>query len=990
MSIDVGREPTVGDAPPYRLLAEHASDIISVASPQGVLTYVSPSARPVTGWDPAELVGRSVFELVHPADLKRIQTSLADSLAAAHTFTAIYRLRRKTGEYMWAESTSRSLHLDSSNRDFVVITRDITERQQLVEALRESENKLRIALEAAQLGSWSIDPRTRAIEGSPRSRALFGLKATEPATFDRLVDRVHPDDRDMVRRAATAALDPAGSGEYDVDHRVVWPDGTVRWVRARARGFFEESGGARRAVSFTGTVQDITDEIRSAEDTKFIMDLGAELPRISDPQEILDAALDRLVDYLGASHALISEIDRERSKLIILSDRVRGAPRLEREYELWEWTTPERLVAAEPGAPVVINDLKESWHAASNRVADYEAMALRSYITIPQRRGGRFTAGLTVGDARPRQWSVADVELVRLTADRTWTAFENARLLRAEQLARAERESLLTAARENEAAFRAAFEQAAVGMAQIDLDGRAQQVNQRLAALLGYTTEELVGTSVSDVTHPADRASERGALEQMLRGEVPRYETSLRFLRRDGSTMWAELFVTLLRDERGTPLYFLCAIYDITSRRSAESRVAAGAERMTRLQRVTAELSRAVTPRQVSETLVTHGRAALGASAGVVALLDASGTRLVCDQWFGYPSDTISNFADFPLDDSLPLTDAVRLANPVWIGSREMLAERYPQLVKATLRSRSRAWAALPLMLEHRVLGAVGVSFEESREFHEDERAFAVALSQQCAQALERARLYEAERASRAEAEDARLRAEEANRAKSGFLAVMSHELRTPLNAIGGYVQLLQMGIRGPITDEQREDLDRIERSQRTLLGLISDVLNFAKLESGHIDYHIALVPVHEVLSGLEALVRPQLVERNLVYRYAAADPTLAARADRDRVLQILLNLLTNAVKFTSVGGSVMVWTETTRTHVAIHVRDTGRGIPPQKLEMIFQPFVQVDTRLTRESGGIGLGLSISRDLARAMGGDLVVESIEGEGSTFTLILPRG
>ena len=248
--------------------------------------------------------------------------------------------------------------------------------------------------------------------------------------------------------------------------------------------------------------------------------------------------------------------------------------------------------------------------------------------------------------------------------------------------------------------------------------------------------------------------------------------------------------------------------------------------------------------------------------------------------------------------------------------------------------------------------------------------------------------LVESEQA-RADAEAARAEAETANRAKSEFLAVMSHELRTPLNAIAGYTELMELGIRGPVTAEQREDLRRIQSSQRHLQGLINEVLNYAKLESGAVHYDIDDVLVRDALHTAEALVAPQARSRGLDLTVADGPPELRARADTEKLRQILVNLLSNAVKFTLPGGQIRMACEATGDMVCIRVSDTGMGIAPDKLDTIFDPFVQLHADFTRQHEGTGLGLAISRDLARGMGGDLTVESASGEGSTFTLTLRR-
>jgi signal transduction histidine kinase len=347
------------------------------------------------------------------------------------------------------------------------------------------------------------------------------------------------------------------------------------------------------------------------------------------------------------------------------------------------------------------------------------------------------------------------------------------------------------------------------------------------------------------------------------------------------------------------------------------------------------------------------------------------------------PDDLHDEWRRFPVTAPVPLAEVARTGEPIFLESRADWEARYPGNLPMLEAAGHHANAVLPLVADGRVLGVLGAAFDAPRAFDADARALALAVAQQCAQALERSRLFEAERAAREEAEAA-------NRAKSDFLAVMSHELRTPLNAIGGYAELMEMGIRGPVTDAQREDLARIQNSQRHLLGLINEVLNYAKLETGTIRYDVADVPVREALLAAEGLVAPQARAKGLALAVGDCPPRLAVRADAEKLRQILVNLLSNAVKFTDRGGRVDLACEARGERVHIVVRDTGIGIPADQLDRIFEPFVQVRADLRRTAEGTGLGLAISRDLARGMGGDLTVESAPGEGSVFTLEMPVG
>ncbi len=334
---------------------------------------------------------------------------------------------------------------------------------------------------------------------------------------------------------------------------------------------------------------------------------------------------------------------------------------------------------------------------------------------------------------------------------------------------------------------------------------------------------------------------------------------------------------------------------------------------------------------------------------------------------------TMMNDGDRP-----DLVDAdFRLATE--IGSRAGIAIDNARLYRSVLEARELLeQQALEMEVQALQLEALAAKSEAANEELQATTEELMQRSHEAEVALEDALL-------------ARADAEFANGAKAEFLANMSHELRTPINAALGYAELLAMGVRGPVTPTQLEDLARIKRSQRLLLSLVNDILNFARLEAGQIEYRFADVDLVDVLSAIEAMIAPQVNAKGVLYRQEGCDSGITMHVDMEKLQQVLLNLLTNAVKFTDAGGSIELICSADDDWVELMVRDTGRGIAADQFERVFEPFVQVDRHLTHISQqGVGLGLAISRDLVRGMGGDLRVDSRVGKGSTFVVRLPRG
>jgi signal transduction histidine kinase len=425
---------------------------------------------------------------------------------------------------------------------------------------------------------------------------------------------------------------------------------------------------------------------------------------------------------------------------------------------------------------------------------------------------------------------------------------------------------------------------------------------------------------------------------------------------------------------------------------SAQTIADAATARLARLQSITAALSNTVTQDDVAESVLREAIVALECEAGaVVVSTGEEPERLVLLREAGSLDPIMRSFTHpRPNESRGPYFDAVENAGPIYLETFDEMRTRYPAFQQASKSDSHGAWIFLPLEIGGNAVGAMAFGFASSRSFTLLDAHFAETVSRYCAQALDRVRLRDAAASALAVAREARMMSEHANNAKTLFLRSISHELRTPLHAIAGFTEVLELGIRGAVNPEQSKDLARIKRAAAFLLRLINDVLAIAKIE-GSTPLQLVSLAVNPVLAEVEGLCGLQAKAKSLTLTLTPYERDIFVTADADRFQQILLNLVTNAIKFTPNGGSIDVTCDADASMVRVRVTDTGIGVRQLDLDRVFEPFVQINRHLTTATQqGAGLGLSISRELARAMHGDLTLESIEGVESRFTLTLPVG
>lgn len=410
-------------------------------------------------------------------------------------------------------------------------------------------------------------------------------------------------------------------------------------------------------------------------------------------------------------------------------------------------------------------------------------------------------------------------------------------------------------------------------------------------------------------------------------------------------------------------------------------------------------LGQALTPEDVTQAILTHATRALGAYAGAVARLVDAGRTFELVGTRGYPAAVIADALRVPAGTPYPIGYVARTGEAVFLESLGAWRARFPDVDPAALAGRDDgAWAALPLRTAGRLTGVLTLSFWTARAFSDDDRTFLVAVAHQCAIAMERARLH-------AEVAEARGVAERADRAKGDFLAIMSHELRTPLNAVIGHCELVLDEIFGPVNAAQRDSLARARAGAQHLSILLQDVVAYQRLATGVETVQWEPCVLDDILDGVVADVAPMLAKKGLVFTRVPPQTRLTLVTDPGKFRQVVTNVLANAVKFTGRDaedgpGRVTLETDVEGAHAAnamgaaggwlrLAVHDTGPGIAPEVQGRLFDGFWQLDQRYTRKVDGLGIGLSVAKQLAQLLGGDVfVARSAPGEGSTFVVRLP--
>ena len=585
-------------------------------------------------------------------------------------------------------------------------------------------------------------------------------------------------------------------------------------------------------------------------------------------------------------------------------------------------------------------------------------------------------------------------DLLRSVALRNATS-----ILQARQ--RAERELLEAkeTLRDTAERLRAVFQQASVGIAIADLDGRLLEANDRFIRILGYSDDELRALTIEAVTHPDNRDMTRDYLREMIEGTRTEITVEKRYLTKDGRAVWSRSSVTLIKDSAGRAHRIVGVVVDVTERKLAEEALREETRVLEVLNRTGAMLSSQLDLQSLLQAVTDAGTQISGARFGAFFYnVHEGGESYQLFALCGAPREAF---------ERLGMPRATPLFGPTFRGEGVIRADdiradpRYglwgPHHGMPQGHLPVRSYLAVPVVSrDGEVLGGLFFAHEKPGVFTERSERLVRGLAAQAAIAIDNARLYEAAQKSAEERKQlldserfARAEAERASAMKDEFLATLSHELRTPLSAILGWAQVLRLRRMGEA--ELRQGLETIERNARIQTQLIEDLLDMSRITSGKLRLEVQRVDPSGFVEAAVDTVRPAAEAKGITLHLRHDPDTGTLAGDAGRLQQVVWNLLSNAIKFTPPGGRVQVTLQRVGTNVEIGVSDTGIGIRPEFLPYVFERFRQADASTTRAFGGLGLGLSIVRHLVELHGGSIRVESAgEGLGATFTVSLPCG
>ncbi len=888
-----------------------------------VMGYAAPPAE----IDDVSVSSRLLIEHVVPHDRQRVEAALQEFFSGKPFGRIDYRVLGDDQIERWIESKwSIELSADSKPLKMFATNLDITARKRAEEAQRHSEEQVRLALESAELGSWNIDLATGVLVSDERFRTIFGA-TIEDLTYEQAFAIIHPDDRLRIREAVAAASRPADPVPYEVEYRVVLPDGSLRWVFAKGRANPSGLGPEQTLLSLYGTVADITDRKRvetllAAQ--KKVLELAASGTALKDILQFVVRSVQQHSGEQSRASLFLLEPDGLHLRFAVAEGLSEDYTRAIDQFEVG-LHSPSCGTAAFTGQRVICGDVTKDplWEPFLSLAKEH---GIRAVWSQPLRTlGGKVLGTLAMYHRTPREPEPGELEAAEILSQTAALVIERNR--ESEQ-----REHAEIALRESEERFRGTFENAAIGIAHVGLDGRWLRVNRALCQITGYSSEELATTTFAGITHPDDADASLAQVRRLLAGELATYTAERRYIRKDDSQVWVNLSVSLLRDTAGQPRHFIAAVEDISAKKAT-------LEELDRQRRFIERLTE-VMP-------------------SVLYVYDPAERRNI---WFNRTIATVVGYSP----------DQVQA-----MGSVVMPALMHPEDLPSFEQHMTRV-AALGdneiVGFEYRIRDAAG----QWHWFHSRNAVFA----RDAAGGAQLIIGTTIEISDRKHAEEDLRRA---NKDLEQFAFSASHDLQEPLRNIAIFSQLLKKQYGNRLDAQADEFLNFIVEGAQHMGSLVSDLLTYtqaASLEREQVTPVAAGNVFEQVLKGLDRALQER-------HGTVTSGPLPSVPVKEIHLHQLLQNLIGNALKYCKDDEPPRVHVSAMRqeSHWRFSVQDNGIGVAPEHQVQVFGIFKRLHGNGGKYSG-TGIGLAICEKIVDRYRGRIWMESELGQGSTFHFTLP--
>lgn len=936
-------------------LVQSRADVVFVAQVNGRCNYVGPSIQMVLGKSVDACLNQDVFEDVHANDLpfvrSRFQTLIETSEQIVHLEV---RVRHVEGHWLSVDCTLMNQLNDPLVQGIVVHFRDITDRKRAEEKLRQQQELLRTVIDTNPNLIFIKDWDGRYVLANQAMAEFHGFAIEDCIGKTPLELGVSPENTASyvqqnrwvisTRRPFFVAEELYGDSRYE-----------DQWLQWHKRPIFLPDS---ETYAVLGVGVNITDRKRAETALQSILQGTASVTGAA----FFSMLVQTLASALGVRYAMIAELvdDRLSSLAFCLDDQLQpnfvstpqAYPYCELALQQGKYCCPEGLQQQFPDVPLLRSLQLESYLG----VACYDANGVAIGV-------------LGIADDRPLTGIQRAEMILQIFAARAGAELERQRAIQALQQLNQELEARVTqrtqelwqsqiALRESEEQFRRIFEDSPIAIGLMNLDDyRLIKCNAAFRGMLDYGDKDLTTLTLAELSHPNEWQTDFQWIRQLLDGTIPCFSFEKRFVKKGGEIIWTNLTATLIRDPQGRPLYALGMIQDITRRKLAEFALQESEEKFRQLAESIQEIFWLQNIEGEFLYISPSYERIWGLSAAAVYDDPWDWTTLIHPDDYDRVMAAIRNQYNAPVDEVYRI---VRLDGEIrWVHDRSFPVRDQQGHV-------------------YRLAGITeDITVQKQAEA-------------QLRQLNDRLAIVNMELAR-------------ANRLKDEFLTNMSHELRTPLNSILGLSEVLFTQVFGALNEKQQQFLSTIRSSGRHLLELINDILDLAKIEAGQLELNRTTVVIQTLCEASLAFVEQQAVEKQIKLQLELSNAIQTIEVDERRIRQVLINLLSNAVKFTPEGGQVCLRVcpveapclpeanpgeRSPGAWVQLSVIDTGIGIAPEDLGKLFKTFVQLDSCLSRQYEGTGLGLVLVKQLVDVHGGQVRMESRLGEGSCFHVLLP--